>query len=128
MLKPLVLLGAGLAVAGAVGASASEPDSFGHGREIRHVLLLSVDGLHALDLTNYVASHKDSTLAELSRHGVTYTNNTSSTPSDSFPGLAALVTGGSPVTTGLWYDDTYNRALSPPAKTDGLGNPAGSCP
>src|SRR5579859_976989 len=127
MLKPLVLLGTALAVAGSAGAAA-EPDSFARGHEIRHVLLISVDGLHALDLTNYVASHKDSTLAELSRHGVTYTNNTSSTPSDSFPGLAALVTGGSPVTTGFWYDDTYNRALSPPVKTDGLGNPGGACP
>ena len=43
-------------------------------------------------------------------------------------GAAALVTGGSPVTSGLWYDDTYNRNLSPPAETDGLGNPGGSCP
>jgi hypothetical protein len=96
--------------------------------QIRHVLLISVDGLHALDLSNFVATHADSTLAELSRHGVTYTNNSTSSPSDSFPGLASLVTGGSPVTTGLWYDDTYNRALSPPAQTDGLGNPGGSCP
>ena len=97
-------------------------------RAIKHVLLLSVDGLHALDLANYVAAHPDSTLAELSRHGATYTNDSTSSPSDSFPGLASLVTGGSPVTTGLWYDDTYNRALSPPAETDGLGNPGGSCP
>ncbi len=97
-------------------------------REIKHVLLISVDGLHALDLSNYVASHPDSTLAQLSRNGVTYTNNVTSSPSDSFPGLASLVTGGSPVTTGLWYDDTYNRALSPPAMTDGLGNPGGNCP
>jgi Type I phosphodiesterase / nucleotide pyrophosphatase len=96
--------------------------------QIKHVLLISVDGLHALDLSNYVASHPDSNLAGLSRHGVTYTNNATSSPSDSFPGLASLVTGGSPVTTGLWYDDTYNRALSPPAQTDGLGNPGGSCP
>jgi len=64
----------------------------------------------------------------LSRHGVTYTNNSTSSPSDSFPGLASLVTGGSPTTTGLWYDDTYNRALSPPMHTDGLGDPGGSCP
>ena len=77
------------------------------------MLLISVDGLHALDLSNFVATHPDSTLAELSRHGVTYSNNSTSSPSDSFPGLASLVTGGSPVTTGLWYDDTYNRALSP---------------
>jgi len=95
---------------------------------VQHVLLISVDGLHALDLANYVTSHKDSTLAFLSRQGVTYTNDSTTTPSDSFPGLASLVTGGSPVTSGLWYDDTYNRALSPPRHTDGLGNPGGPCP
>ena len=98
------------------------------GHRVKHVLLISVDGMHALDLSNYVSTHPDSTFSELSRHGVTYTNNSTSTPSDSFPGLAALVTGGSPVTSGLWYDDTYNRNLSPPAETDGLGNPGGSCP
>lgn len=95
---------------------------------IRHVLLISVDGLHALDLSNYVAAHPNSTLALLSQHGITYSNASTSQPSDSFPGLAALVTGGSPTTTGLWYDDTYNRALSPPRMTDGLGNPGGACP
>ena len=106
----------------------SDDGLLGSRPSIKHVLLISVDGLHALDLSNYVSSHPDSSLAELSRHGVIYTNNSTSSPSDSFPGLAALVTGGSPVTTGLWYDDTYNRVLSPPAQTDGLGNPGGSCP
>ena len=41
---------------------------------IRHVLLISVDGLHALDVSNYVANHPKSALAELSHHGVTYSN------------------------------------------------------
>jgi Type I phosphodiesterase / nucleotide pyrophosphatase len=113
-------------------ASAAHADSddglLGSRHEIKHVLLISVDGLHALDLANFINTHADSNLAGLSQHGVTYTNNVTSSPSDSFPGLAALVTGGSPVTTGLWYDDTYNRALSPPAQTDGLGNPGGACP
>jgi hypothetical protein len=90
------------------------------GHTVKHVLLISVDGLHALDLSNYVNTHHDSTLALLSRSGVTYTNASTSTPSDSFPGLAALVTGGSPATTGLWYDVTYDRALSPPAATTSL--------
>jgi hypothetical protein len=90
------------------------------GTAVKHVLLISVDGLHALDLANYIKSHQDSTLAALSRSGVTYTNASTSTPSDSFPGLAALVTGGSPITAGLWYDVTYNRALSPPATTTSL--------
>jgi hypothetical protein len=90
------------------------------GQTVKHVLLISVDGLHALDLANYVNAHQDSTLAKLSRSGITYANASTSTPSDSFPGLAALVTGGSPITAGLWYDVTYNRALSPPATTTSL--------
>jgi hypothetical protein len=97
---------------------------------IHHVLLISVDGLHALDLANYVNSHHDSTLAALSRSGITYTNASTSSPSDSFPGLASLVTGGSPTTAGLWYDVSYNRALAPPALTTSLpitGGP-GLCP
>jgi hypothetical protein len=125
------LLGAACGVCMALGLQAhaeSDGGLLGSHHQIKHVLLISVDGLHALDLSNYVATHPDSNLAGLSRNGVTYTNNATSSPSDSFPGLASLVTGGSPVTTGLWYDDTYNRALSPPAQTDGLGNPGGSCP
>jgi hypothetical protein len=125
------MLGAAVGVCMFMGLQAhadSDDGPLGSRHQVKHVLLISVDGLHALDLSNYVATHPDSSLADLSRHGVTYTNNATSSPSDSFPGLASLVTGGSPVTTGLWYDDTYNRALSPPAQTDGLGNPGGSCP
>jgi Type I phosphodiesterase / nucleotide pyrophosphatase len=79
---------------------------------VKHVLLISVDGLHGLDLTNYVASHHDSTLASLWSP-----DNSTSQPSDSFPGLASLIIGGSPITTGFWYDVTYNRAISPPTQT-----------
>jgi Type I phosphodiesterase / nucleotide pyrophosphatase len=99
-------------------------------RRVKHVLLISVDGMHALDLSNYIASHPHSAIAELSEHGKTYTNASTSVPSDSFPGLAALVTGGSPITTGFWYDFSYNRKLSPPAKTTPNGIPGGPslCP
>src|SRR5579883_2036985 len=102
----------------------------GHGeKRVKHVLLISVDGLHALDLSNYVASHPNSTLAELSSHGKTYTNASTSQPSDSYPGLAALVTGGSPATTGFWYDVSYNRKLSPITTSNPImGMNAGSCP
>jgi hypothetical protein len=127
MIRTVLSAAIGAAFAFAAGAAAADDASL-EPHQIKHVLLISVDGMHALDLANFIATHADSTLAELSRHGVTYSNNTTSSPSDSFPGLASLVTGGSPVTTGLWYDDTYNRALSPPAQTDGLGNPGGSCP
>jgi Type I phosphodiesterase / nucleotide pyrophosphatase len=105
-----------------------QDDQAGH--RIKHVLLISVDGLHAIDLTNYIGTHPDSTLAELARHGVRYDNASTSTPSDSFPGLAALVTGGSPTTTGFWYDVTYNRKLSPPAQTTpyGIAGSPSACP
>ena len=94
------LLSAACAVCVALGLPAHAASDGGllGSSDIKHVLLVSVDGLHALDLSNYVASHPDSNLAQLSRHGVTYTNNATSSPSDSFPGLASLVTGGSPVT------------------------------
>jgi Type I phosphodiesterase / nucleotide pyrophosphatase len=92
---------------------------------IKHVLLISVDGLHALDVSNYVAAHPNSALAELSRHGVTFSNARTPANSDSFPGLMALVTGGSPVTTGLFYDVSYDRTIFDPANTTcsgGAGN------
>src|SRR5207244_10156623 len=92
---------------------------------IKHVLLISVDGLHALDVANYVQSHLHSALAELSRHGVTYSNARTPADSDSFPGLIALVTGGSPITTGLFYDVSYDRAIFDPTNptcSGGAGN------
>jgi Type I phosphodiesterase / nucleotide pyrophosphatase len=52
--------------------------------------------------------------AQLSQHGLTYVKTSTSTPSDSFPGLLAQVTGGTPRSTGVWYDVSYDRALSPP--------------
>ena len=81
---------------------------------MQHVLLLSVDGMHANDLTRWVESHPDSALARLSRNGVTFSDARSPTPSDSFPGLLALVTGGTPRSTGVYYDDSYDRTLFPP--------------
>src|ERR1700752_3711453 len=127
MMRSILCATAAVALALGAATSRADDDSLDSHR-IKHVLLISVDGLHALALSNFIGTHADSTLAQLRRHGATYSNNSTSSPSDSFPGLASLVTGGSPVTTGLWYDDTYNRALSPPAQTDGLGNPGGSCP
>lgn len=90
---------------------------------VRHVLLISIDGLHALDLANYVKVHPASALAELSRHGITYTNARTPANSDSFPGLLALVTGGSPITTGLFYDVSYDRTIFDPTNTTCTGTP-----
>jgi hypothetical protein len=94
-------------------------------KKVEHVLLISVDGLHALDVSNYVASHPKSALAELSSHGVTYTGANTPQNSDSFPGLLALVTGGSPVSGGLFYDVSYDRTIFDPTNTN-CNPPAGS--
>lgn len=82
--------------------------------KVQHVLLLTIDGLHALDLANYVDSHPDSSLAKLEKTGVKYNNVSASKPSDSFPGILAIITGGSPYSTGIFYEISYDRSLSPP--------------
>jgi Type I phosphodiesterase / nucleotide pyrophosphatase len=80
----------------------------------RRVLLISVDGLHELDLAKWITGHPSSTLAKLAASGVNYTAAHTPTPSDSFPGLLALVTGGNPISTGVFYDDSYDRTLYAP--------------
>jgi len=127
MVKHLPQAALALALVGT--ALAARADSERSLDRVQHVLLISVDGLHAVDLSNFVQQHPESTLAALSRHGVTYTNASASTPSDSFPGLAALVTGGSPTTTGFWYDVTWNRAVAPQQTGNAImGSTGGSCP
>ncbi|HEX4575223.1 MAG TPA: alkaline phosphatase family protein [Gemmatimonadales bacterium] len=81
---------------------------------MQHVLLISVDGMHQSDLARYVATHPQSAFAGLSRRGSTFANASAARPSDSYPGLLAIVTGGSPRSTGVFYDASYDRTLSPP--------------
>jgi hypothetical protein len=92
-------------------ARADEHNAHGH---VQHVLLISVDGMHQIDLQRYVAGHPASAFARLLRHGVEYRHASSSTPSDSFPGLLAFMTGGSPRSHGVFYDDSYDRTLYAP--------------
>ncbi|HEY2460329.1 MAG TPA: alkaline phosphatase family protein [Candidatus Acidoferrum sp.] len=93
----------------------------------RHVLLISIDGMHAVDFANCVASNTCPALAELGETGLNYTRTTTSRPSDSFPGLMALVTGGTPRTVGAFYDVAYDRVLAPPTITTGNGLAGGNC-
>jgi hypothetical protein len=90
---------------------------------VQHVLLISVDGLHALDVARFVEKFPHSALAELSAHGVTYTNARTPANSDSFPGLLALVTGGSPQTHGMFYDSSFDRTIFDPKNTSCFGLP-----
>ncbi|BBC36895.1 Phosphodiesterase [Streptomyces graminofaciens] len=100
--------------------TAIQPSAFAashHQAPAKHVLLISVDGLHQSDLAWYVSRHPNSALARLVGGGVEYTHARTTTPSDSFPGMVAQATGGGPGTTGVYYDDTYNAALLPAGTT-----------
>jgi hypothetical protein len=115
-------------------ASAFAQNSLGQG-PIKRVLLISVDGMHAVDFTNCAKGISTinngeaycPALAALSKTGVNYVAASTSKPSDSFPGLTAIVTGGSPALTGVYYDVAYARNYDAPEKTTGNGVAAGPC-
>jgi hypothetical protein len=77
----------------------------------KRVLMISVDGMHEQDVARCIGANTCPNLALLVKTGVTYTNARTPGLSDSFPGLAALTTGGSPKTAGLFYDVSYDRTL-----------------
>ena len=103
--------------------------------KIKHVLLLSIDGMHAVDFYNCAngitgvkgGSPYCPNLTALSQTGINYVNAESSKPSDSFPGMAALASGGTPKSTGLYYDVAFDRSLDAPQKKTGTGLAAGPC-
>ncbi len=114
--------------------SFAQDSSWGQG-PIKRVLLISVDGMHAADFDNCAkgistVNNGDPycpALAALGKSGVNYVSASTSKPSDSFPGLTAIITGGSPAVTGVYYDVAYSRSYDGPAKATGNGNPAGPC-
>jgi hypothetical protein len=99
-----------LAVAAAAPASAALPKS----HKYDHVLIISIDGLHAVDLTNYIQNHPGSTLAALAGHGIVYPNALTTGPSDSFPGLTSFMTGSTPKSAQVFYDVSYDRKMFAP--------------
>ncbi|MFC5862738.1 alkaline phosphatase family protein [Acidicapsa dinghuensis] len=123
-----------LAAIAAVGYSQESNKDWDH-TPIRHVLLISVDGMHAVDLLNCANGVPGvnggdpycPNLAALTTTGVNYTAASTSRPSDSFPGLMSIVTGATPRTMGVYYDVSYDRSLDAPAKTTGNGVAAGPC-
>jgi hypothetical protein len=107
----------------------------GNSGHIRRVLLISIDGMHAVDFANCVKGIPSidnghsycPALAALGKNGINYVAASTSKPSDSFPGLTAIITGGSPALTGVYYDVAYSRNYDAPAKTTGNGVAAGTC-
>jgi hypothetical protein len=108
-------------------ATLSIQQSFADSDDVHHVLLISIDGFHVLDYLNCVKGGYCPNLAALGTTGVNYLDTSTSKPSDSFPGLMALMTGGSPRTMGVNYDVAYDRALNPPMDTTGNGLLGGPC-
>ena len=111
---------------------AAQPSQAGDdssGTKIKHVLLVSIDGMHAVDYINCAKGISGvnggepycPNLAELGKNGIHYLDTSASKPSDSFPGLTAIVTGGSPRSTGVYYDVAYDRVLAPPTIMTGNG-------
>jgi hypothetical protein len=103
--------------------------------QISHVLLVSIDGMHVVDYLNCSQGVKGinggqpycSNLAKLGATAVNYLDTSTSRPSDSFPGLMAIVTGGTPRLMGVFYDVAYDRVFAPPIKTTGNGLKGGPC-
>jgi hypothetical protein len=134
-MKQLALLLAGAAVLSVAAVPGhAEDDDWGH-NHIKRVLLISIDGMHAVDYRNCargISGVNNGTpycpnLAALGADGVNYVAASTSRPSDSFPGLMAIVTGATPRTMGIYYDVAYDRSLDAPAKTTGNGVAAGPC-
>jgi hypothetical protein len=102
----------------------NQGDDDHQGDDNRRVLLISVDGMHQSDLDWYVANHPNSTLAKLVHSGSEYTNAATSNPSDSDPGGTALMTGGNPKSTGVFYDVEYSHKVDEAGAACTPGQPA----
>ena len=110
-------------------AQNAQNDNGNRGNQVRnhHVLLISIDGMHAVDFKNCASAGTCPNLAALAKTGVTYTEASTSRPSDSFPGLMSIVSGASPKLLGIYYDVAYDRVLAPPAVDTGNGVLHGNC-
>jgi len=103
--------------------------------QFQHVLLVSIDGMHAVDYLNCSQGVPGvnggqpycPNLAKLGQTGVNYLDTSTSRPSDSFPGLTTIVTGATPRLHGAFYDVAYDRVLAPPIKKTGNGLKGGPC-
>jgi predicted AlkP superfamily pyrophosphatase or phosphodiesterase len=126
---------------GLVGATFPAPagaQDWGHDKfdgRIKHVLLVSIDGMHAVDYLNCSRGLSGVNggkpycphLAELGENATNYLDTSTSRPSDSFPGLTAIISGSSPRTAGAFYDVAHDRVLAPPTITTGNGVSGGTC-
>jgi hypothetical protein len=132
--KRLACGGAIAALALSMNVVAAQSNAVGT-EKIKHVLLLSIDGMHAVDYYNCTRGIAGANggdpycpnLAALGKSGINYVAASASKPSDSAPGLMALVTGGTPKTTGIYYDVAFDCSLDGPQIATGTGLAAAPC-
>lgn len=132
MMKKLFALALSFGLTGATLPPPAQANNWEESTKIKHVLLVSIDGMHVVDYLNCSKGVNGGkpycpNLAELGETGVNYLDTSTSKPSDSFPGLTAIVTGGSPRTAGVYYDVAYDRVYAPPAADTGNGLSKGTC-
>jgi len=134
-MRKLAPAAAALAASLCIIAVAQDHDHEWEKSRIRHVLLISIDGMHAADFSNCAQGIAGANggkpycpnLAALATTGVNYTAASSSKPSDSFPGLMTIVSGATPRAMGVYYDVAYDRSLNGPQVQTGNGNGPGRC-
>jgi hypothetical protein len=101
---------AGLAAAAILGLGSVSV----YGQPATHVIIISVDGLHQADMSDPALVDQMPRIKALLQSSVEYSHASTTTPSDSFPGTLSYLTGAGPATTGVYYDDTFSRALIAP--------------
>src|SRR5579872_939053 len=106
-------IAAAMLACGVTLAQADDDDGHSQRHHYKHVLLISVDGMHAVDLQRWIQSRPGGNFARLADNGVIYPNAFTTAPSDSYPGTLAQVTGATPKGGGLFYDDSYDRTEYP---------------
>jgi predicted AlkP superfamily pyrophosphatase or phosphodiesterase len=95
----LTLLGGLLTLCNTPSVVADDERGSDDGNAIKHVLLISIDGMHAVDFFNCAhgiggingGAPYCPQLADLASTGVNFTEASTSKPSDSFPGILALL-------------------------------------
>lgn len=134
-MRPLLYAAVAVSALLSTSAIAQDNDRDWDRSQIRHVLLISIDGMHAVDYKNCAHGIAGANsgkaycpnLAALGATGVNYVSASTSKPSDSFPGLMTIVSGATPRTMGVYYDVAYDRALDGPQVQTGNGNGPGNC-
>lgn len=101
----------------------TSPAQISTGNQARRVMVISIDGMHALDLALWIKNNPNSALAQLAGKGLQFTNATSTKPVNSIPATVGIFTGASPSTGGMYYDDAWHRQWFAPTNTKCSGAP-----